>query len=71
MSLGDSLPQTLPDLARLVDFDAAGNACAVKLSDFGLAKLVQERTVLAGGSRFSSKRCGVLGGKSLVGWWLD
>jgi len=45
----------------LVDFDAAGNACAVKLSDFGLAKLVQERTVLAGGSRFSSKRCGTTG----------
>jgi len=45
----------------LVDFDAAGNACAVKLSDFGLAKLVQERTVLGGGSRFSSKRCGTTG----------
>lgn len=45
----------------LVDFDAAGNACAVKLSDFGLAKAVQERAVLGGGSRFSSKRCGTTG----------
>jgi len=78
-TFGDSLPKALPDLARLVDFDAAGNACAVKLIDFGLAKLVQERTVLGGGSRFSSKRwacweesrwlvVGVIWGKLLLLW---
>ncbi|CAL1169471.1 unnamed protein product [Cladocopium goreaui] len=43
----------------LVDVDAAGTFTTVKLSDFGLAKGVQEREV--GGTRFSSRVCGTTG----------
>ena len=43
----------------LVDVDAAGSFSAVKLSDFGLAKGVQERAV--GGTRLSSRVCGTTG----------
>ena len=43
----------------LVDVDAVGTFTTVKLSDFGLAKGVQEREV--GGTRFSSRVCGTTG----------
>ena len=43
----------------LVDVDAAGSFATVKLSDFGLARGVQEREV--GGTRLSSRVCGTTG----------
>eukprot|EP00913_Durusdinium_trenchii_P026143 g24525.t1 len=43
----------------LVDVDAVGNLTTVKLSDFGLARGVQERAM--GGTRFSSRICGTTG----------